>query len=170
MTEQLRRQLVLLDLDLYEAASATLTMEAWCLKSGLVSGPTALSVRTVTTAMSDPPESAAGVLPATEGRKYRAVELLCGKIVVARAENWYVPARLDARMNRTLDSTNIPFGRVVKPLGIWRETLERRILWRGDSRPAPAAPVLRHVAVVRRRDGVALSVVSETFLAALLGC
>ena len=55
------------------------------------------------------------------------VQLTCGAHVLSDAENWYLPARLTADMNRRLEETEAPFGRVVAPLGFHRRTLETRL-------------------------------------------
>jgi chorismate-pyruvate lyase len=56
--------------------------------------------------------------------RYRRVRLACGGQVLSDADNWYVPARLTADMNATLDRTDTPFGIVVKPLNFQRRTLK----------------------------------------------
>src|SRR5262249_27099548 len=48
--------------------------------------------------------------------KYRRVRLRCGSRVLLEADNWYVPGRLTAEMNRLLNSTDTPFGRAVQAL------------------------------------------------------
>ena len=55
--------------------------------------------------------------------RYRRVRLSCGDQVLSDADNWYVPARLTAEMNSTLDGSDTPFGTVVKPLDFQRRTL-----------------------------------------------
>jgi len=49
--------------------------------------------------------------------------------VLSIAENWYVPARLTGQMNRLLDTTQTPFGKVVLPLKAHRETISMQLLW-----------------------------------------
>jgi hypothetical protein len=49
--------------------------------------------------------------------------------VLSEADNWYVPGRLTAEMNRLLDTTDAPFGRVVQPLEPYRRPIDARILW-----------------------------------------
>ena len=56
--------------------------------------------------------------------RYRRVKLVCGTHVLSEADNWYVPARLTSAMNATLDTTDTPFGTVVKPLKFHRKTLD----------------------------------------------
>lgn len=54
---------------------------------------------------------------------YRRVRLACGPRAMSEADNWYLPARLTPDMNRRLDTTDAPFGLVVKPLAFQRRTL-----------------------------------------------
>ncbi len=53
--------------------------------------------------------------------KYRRVALACGDHILSEADNWYVPARLTPEMNRLLETTDTPFGRVVQSLQPTRE-------------------------------------------------
>src|SRR5260221_12056250 len=66
---------------------------------------------------------------AAEPVRNRRVELRCGERVLAIAENWYVPSRLTAAMNRTLETTQQPFRTVVRPLSPQRQTLAAKLLW-----------------------------------------
>lgn len=90
----------------------------------------------------------------------RHVRLTCGTSVLSDARNWYVPARLTPEMNRTLDTTRTPFGKVVAPLGLHRQPLPG-----GGASPAicPAGTIHHETAVLRRDDGIAYSLVSECY-------
>jgi hypothetical protein len=61
-----------------------------------------------------------------EALAYRRVRLACGAEVLSEADNWYVPARLTPEMNRVLETTDTPFGLVVRPLAFTRVTLSVR--------------------------------------------
>ena len=110
-------------------------------------------------------------LQGDERVRYRRVLLRAGTLVLCEAENWYVPGRLPAWMNRLLDRTAIPFGRVVEPLGFRRHRLSMVAL-----RPPAAGSgiVLRRHAVLRQEailtlpDGLPFCEVVETFTGALL--
>jgi chorismate-pyruvate lyase len=112
------------------SSSATRSLQDWCRAH----------------ALADPPQIVARPLPASDvpagaeirrnlqvGRaelvRNRRVELRCGERVLAIADNWYVPARLTPAMNRTLDTTQQPFGMVVQPLSPHRQTLAVTLLW-----------------------------------------
>jgi hypothetical protein len=93
--------------------------------------------------------------------RYRRVRLSCGELVLSDADNWYVPARLTAEMNSTLDGTDTPFGAVVKPLGFQRRTLGTEDLHDGQH-------VLGVTALLVNRDGLPFSLVQENYSAILV--
>lgn len=96
---------------------------------------------------------------------FRHVQLLCGTAVLSAAKNWYVPARLTPAMNTALETTDTPFGAVIRPLGFRRERLESR---RGRAPECPPGTVLSHRAVLRLADHRAISFVSECYTGAVL--
>jgi len=49
--------------------------------------------------------------------------------VLSKAENWHVPARLSAEINRLLDTTDTSFGKAVQPLEPYRRTFAVKLLW-----------------------------------------
>jgi chorismate-pyruvate lyase len=93
--------------------------------------------------------------------RYRRVRLSCGGQVLSDADNWYVPARLTAEMNSTLDGTDTPFGTVAKPLDFQRRTLGTEGLHDGRH-------VLRVTALLVNRDGLPFSLVQENYSAILV--
>jgi hypothetical protein len=104
-----------------------------------------------------------GVSP-DEQLRYRHVAL-------SEADNWYVPSRLTPEMNHQLETSDIPFGRVIKPLGVTRRTLAAVILWHASANPHRhplPAHLLRHRAVLVMRQGLAVAEVVETYTRAIL--
>jgi len=93
--------------------------------------------------------------------RYRRVRLSCGDQVLSDADNWYVPARLTAEMNSTLDGTDTSFGTVVKPLNFQRRTLGTESLHDGRH-------VFRVTALLVNRDGLPFSLVQENYSAILV--
>lgn len=85
--------------------------------------------------------------------------------MLSEADNWYRPDRLTADMNRQLDTTDTPFGAVVRSLGFHRERLSARVLVSENDRAIPAA-VIRHKALLETPDGEPFSLVVETYLRA----
>src|ERR1700688_4405681 len=119
-----------LNANLLSHDSATLTLEHWCYVHRLASPARIVAVRVPDSQKPVSPEQRRelGVTPA-EPIRYRRVRLLCGTVVLSEADNWYVPGRLTAEMNKLLDSTDVPFGRVVQALHFQRQTLSATQLW-----------------------------------------
>ncbi len=121
----------------------------------------------------------------SEEIKFRHVQLLCGDRVFSEADNWYVPARLTAEMNRQLETTNTPFGKAVQDLRPYRRTFAAAVLWwplpQGwETKPMATAPqavtksltipdaLFEHRAVLYTDAGKPFSEVDEVYQRALL--
>ena len=140
--------------------SATVALEQWCARRGIAS-PAHVEAANQDDADALPANAAIrSVLEvgADEPVRVRHVLLSCGGVVLSDARNWYVPARLTPAMNETLDTTHVPFGKVVAPLG-----LHRHYLAHGSPAPCPAGTIQHNTGVLRRNDGVAYSLVSECY-------
>ncbi|WP_267388349.1 hypothetical protein [Sphingomonas sp. GC_Shp_3] len=120
-----------LELALVTQDSATLVLDDWCARHHLAPPGTKIVADRQFGANHDAPADVRASLhvSADTPLNYRLVHLRCGERVMSIAENWYVPARLTAEMNRALDNTDTSFGRVVRPLGFRRTTLASRLLW-----------------------------------------
>ena len=163
--------------ELLASRSATVTLEHWCAVHGMAS-PARLSAR----------RDRSAARPATlEQRQhlqvgpsevlgYRHVQLVCGGHVLSEADNWFVPSRLSAEMNRALEETDTPFGRVILPLQVQRQTLSVERLWsplppdwavapvrRNDPAPAVFGPLFRHHALLVTPAGLPIAEVEETY-------
>jgi chorismate-pyruvate lyase len=156
--------------------SATAVLQGYCDRLGANIG----RIRARKAPVSDDPRLAGaarrqlGVGP-KEPIRHRRVELVCGEIVLSRADNWYLPNRLTQQMNTTLQSTERPFGVVVAPLGFHRRTLAVRVLFEPlptgweteretyETRVGIPADILQHRAVLQARDGRPFSYVVETY-------
>ncbi len=119
-----------LNAEVLASRSATLTLEGWCRDHQLAKDPAIVAelVRGVAKAPTAEQRQRLQVTSQAEV-KYRRVQLRCGDRVLSEAENWYVPDRLTAEMNRLLDTTATPFGKAVQPLDPYRQTFEVRLLW-----------------------------------------
>ncbi len=168
-----------LNADLLSQDSATLTLEHWCALHRMAPSPRIVAVPV----RGEPKSATAGQretlrVTATETVRYRHVRLMCGSLVLSEAENWYVPARLTAPMNHLLETTDRPFGAIVRDLHFQRHTVSSRWLWRPlppgwEMSPAGAphgsgtlpvpAHVLEHRAVLSLPDGTPFSEVVETY-------
>ena len=168
-----------LNADLLSHDSATLTLERWCDVHKLASPPRIVASRVSGVDKAPTPEQRAelGVAPADVVR-YRRVKLMCGPLVLSEEDNWYVPSRLTAQMNKLLDTTDSPFGVVVRPLHFHRHTLSSTLLWlplpagwemnatgardMNADQPMPSK-LLEHRALLTLPDGTPFSEVVETY-------
>jgi hypothetical protein len=69
-------------------------------------------------------------------------------------------------MNRTLEASRTPFGKVAAPLGYVREPIDSR---RGSAGGCPPGVVLSNRAMLRLPDGRPLALLVECYTAANLG-
>ena len=171
-----------LNADLLSNNSATLTLAHWCDIHHLAFPATIKAVRVA----QDKPVSSEQrqelrVSPA-EPVRYRRVQLKCGAVVLSEADNWYVPSRLTPEMNRLLETSDTPFGKVVQGFHFQRRTLSAKLLWRPlpegwEMNPATAntamdpmpAILLEHRAVLTLPDGTPFSEVVESYTSKVLG-
>jgi chorismate-pyruvate lyase len=177
-----------LNAELLSHDSATQTLGQWCADHRLAAEPkiVAQRVRSAAPAESEQLRRELRVAPGDELR-FRHVRLICGSLVLSEADNWYVPGRLSTAMNAQLESSDVPFGVVVRDLHFQRHTLAARLLWQplapgwemdGPVVPQGAAPnqahaaaealavppaVLEHRALLALPDGTPISEVVETY-------
>jgi chorismate-pyruvate lyase len=172
-----------LNADLLSHDSATATLDHWCAAHNLGDPPT-ITAELVHDA--DKPATAAQRellhVSATEPLVYRRVRLHCGSHVLSEADNWYVPGRLTADMNQTLQHSDIPFGRAIQALHFQRHTLSAELLWaplpegweltgptaERDNKLVIPANVLQHTAVLSLPDGTPISALTETYTSEVL--
>lgn len=165
-----------LNAELLGNASATLTLDRWCASRQLAPAGSKIVADRVRGEDKPADASIRALLQVgpQEPVAYRRVRLRCGERVLSEADNWYVPALLTPEMNRTLDTTDTSFGRVVAPLDFRRETMSAKLLWSPESRSSgsPVAlprVVLQHRAVLERADGRPFSALVETYTSEVLG-
>ncbi len=168
-----------LNADLLSHDSATLTLEHWCSAHRMASPARVIAQRVRGNDKPLPPDLRAQLsIDANEPVKYRRVQLKCGDHVLSEADNWYLPNRLTAAMNRQLDSSDVPFGRVVQSLHFRRKTLNADLLWsplpdgwelhRAQLQPSPGELVMPHLLLQHRAmlfdgDGRPFSALVETY-------
>jgi hypothetical protein len=164
-----------LNVELLSHDSATLTLEHWCDAHKLASPAKITAVRVLDVDKLPTPEQRVELsVSPSETVRYRRVKLACGTVVLSEADNWYVPGRLTPEMNKQLDSSDTPFGVVVRPLHFQRHTVSSRLLWlplpagwemkgagAGDQ-PMPPK-LLEHRAILTLPDGAPFSEVVETY-------
>lgn len=176
-----------LNADLLSHDSATLTLERWCSDHHLAEPAHIVAQRVRGNAKSIPAELRERLaLNPGDTIGYRQVQLACGAHVLSEADNWYVPSRLTADMNQRLDTTDEPFGKVVKTLGFQRHTLSAELLWSplpsnwemltaNSVRDTDHSPLriphalLRHQAILYTSAQMPFSAVVETYTNQLFG-
>ena len=106
-----------LNLEILGSRSATLTLEEWCRRQHLAEDPRIAAKRLNEPPTPLSPEQTEWLQMSPEEEvRHRKMQLLCGSRVLSEAENWYVPNRLTAEMNRLLDTTDTPFGKAIQLL------------------------------------------------------
>jgi chorismate-pyruvate lyase len=163
--------------------SATLTLEHWCDVHRLASPARIIAERMPFDKPLPPDQRRELRIDSAESVRYRRVRLRCGPVVLSEADNWYVPARLTAEMNRQLDNSDAPFGKVVQELHFQRRTLSSKLLWLplpdgwemmpsavGNGTAALIIPhaLLEHRALLTLPDGTPISEVVETYTSDIL--
>ncbi len=175
-----------LNAELLSHPSATLTLERWCGQHHMARETKVVAklIRGAEKAL-DADGRKRLAISETEPARYRRVQLYCGDKLLSEADNWYVPSRLTAEMNRLLDETDTPFGKAVKDLDFRRETLSATLLWSPlpqdwEMQPHPDANakpkgrfvipdhILQHRAVLYTRANVPFSLVVETYMREVL--
>jgi chorismate-pyruvate lyase len=119
-----------LNAEILASRSATRSLEKWCGDHRLAAEPRIVA-QLIRGADKIPTAEQRRRLQVTDGDavKYRRVLLQCGNHVLSEADNWYVPGRLTAEMNRLLETTDTPFGTAVQALEPYRQTLAVKLLW-----------------------------------------
>ena len=146
--------------------SATAGLAQWCATHG-IADPAALRALPVPGPAMPPPPDFLRLLAPGPGERlaYRHVRLVCGDKVLSDAHNWYVPARLPHAMNQVLETSDVPFGRVVAPLNFTRKSLGSQ---RGEAGGCPAGTVLANRAALYLPGDQPISAVIECYTAANL--
>jgi len=118
-----------LNVKLLSACSATFTLDKWCTdhKLGEETKIRARLDRSVDKPITNEQRNQLQI-DVNEPVKFRHVELACGDRVLSEADNWYVPSRPTAEMNRLLETTDIAFGRAVAALKPFRQTFAVELL------------------------------------------
>ena len=167
LPEWRRAEVRVLNAELLSRPSATETLTRWCAEHRLAADPKIVAVKRPDVQKPDDLTLAMLGGVAASAVKYRRVELTCGVRVLSKADNWYRPDRLTPEMNTALETTQTPFGAVVRPLAFTRRTVDVTMMV-AKRRGAFAPIVLRHRAVLSTGSGLPFSVVVESYTAAVL--
>ena len=147
---------------LLAASNATMELQCWCdERDGIPAGAriTATVLPGAGTKLSTTDRRRLGLGP-DDAIAYRHVRLECMGILLSEADNWYVPARLTADMQRRLAGTRTPFGAVIQPL---RPRRQNRLI-RFDG----GAILFEHEGLVTTATGQPLALVRERYQRALV--
>jgi chorismate-pyruvate lyase len=146
--------------------SATFTLEQWCRDHG-VAEPVIVVARSPLLAASVPDSDRLSRLRVAEDSavRRRRVQLLCGGLVLCEADNWYVPGRLTAEMNHLLETSDIPFGKVVRALAPHRQTFATARFWTAEHM---GQSLFRVQALILGPDHIPLAEVDEVYQRPLL--
>jgi chorismate-pyruvate lyase len=171
---------------LLASRSATTTLEQWCASHRMSPEPKVVAHRLAGEDKAPTPETRVRLAVGDgEPIRYRRVELSCGGHVLSEADNWYVPGRLSADMNRALETTDAPFGKAVAALQPFRRTFEVKMRfsplpdgWELSAGQAPSQKpegpltlphaLFEHTAVLYAADQRPFSEVHETYTNELL--
>jgi len=148
--------------DILGGQSATQVLTRWCADLHLAEPAAIKAIKSSQTKPASADVRRQLGAGANEPIRYRKVALTCGSHVLSEADNWYRPGKLTAAMNRQLDSSDTPFGAVVRGLNFHRKTLDVR------ERPGPGV-ILQIKAVLVEATGAPFSLVVEDYQHDLLG-
>ena len=168
-----------LNANLLGSKSATRTLQVWCEDHQMADIPKIIAIRDTGVNKEVSPEIRK-MLQATTSDPivYRRVKLYCGKHVLSKADNWYLPTRLTPEMNNLLADTDTPFGVVVRELNFHRQTEKVDLLWQPlpknweqkkrmlTNKKSPLVIpdwVLQHQAILFSDKNVPFSYVIETY-------
>lgn len=143
--------------------SATLALEKWCDEHKMTANGQAdvVIVQQLVEPKSATEEQRHRLGVGTkEELKYRYVHLVCEGRVLSEADNWYVPGRLTEEMNHLLETTDIPFGKVVRGLNPYRTTFDVDMTMQNG--------LFEHKAILYSSDGKPFSEVHERYQPRLL--
>lgn len=172
-----------LNAELLAGRSATAVLEKWCADHRMAAEPKIVArVAPAAAAPLGAEQRERLQIGAEEPVRYRRVALRCGEHTLSEADNWYVPSRLTPEMNRALETSDAPFGKVIAPLRPFRRTFAVEKRWsplpagwegmtretimrehpRGGALDAPHA-LFEHRAIVHGGDGKPISEVREIY-------
>ena len=148
-------------------ASATEALTRWCEMHDLAKDPVIRAVPVIEDGANAIPPDVRALLSVSkeEPLGYRHVRLVCGETVLSEAHNWFVPSRLSDEMNKTLSTTQTPFGKAVASLDFTRRKLAGT---HGGEAGCPDGTILTRRALLTLPDGRPISLVMECYTSANL--
>lgn len=156
------------------AASATQVLDRWCASHHMAPAGAVIAEK-----IANKPVPATAQLRRTLQLKapdrvqLRHVRLRCNGHILSIARLWYVPSRLPASLEASLQQTGTPFGKVVAPMHLDRKSAGSSSAWlpKGGVPTAKTPPqiLFSQRAIMSRADGLPIAYVVEDYQRGLLG-
>lgn len=157
-----------------KAASATAVLDRWCVSRHMAPEGAVIAEK-----IANKPVPATAQLrrtlqlKASDRVQLRHVRLRCSGHILSVARLWYVPSRLPASMEASLQQTGTPFGKVVAPMHLDRKSAGSSSAWlpKEGRRTAKIPPLIlfSQRAIMSRADGLPIAYVVEDYQRGLLG-
>lgn len=153
---------------LINSKNAPATLDYWC--HSYLGSPTALTVNSVSEPTPPVPQAVRQQLhiKATTQPQYLKLQYQCDNKVVAVFEHWYLPSMLPKDVETQMRDHPISFGRELRKLGYYRQSLSNHPLWPDSGSGSLPAIVLQQQSLLYRNDKTPFSVVSEHYSRQLL--
>ncbi|PNP97514.1 hypothetical protein [Sphingobium sp. SA916] len=156
------------------AASATRVLDRWCASHHMAPAGAVIAEKIANKLVPATARLRRTLqLKASDHVQLRHVRLRCNGHILSVARLWYVPSRLPASMEASLQQTGTPFGKVVAPLYLDRKSAGSSSAWlpKGGQPTAKTPPrtLFSQRALMSRPDGLPIAYVVEDYQRGLLG-
>lgn len=156
------------------AASATQVLDRWCNSHHMAPAGAVIAEKIANKPVPATEQLRRALqLKASDRVQLRHVRLRCNGHILSVARLWYVPSRLSASMEASLQQTDTPFGKVLAPMHLDRKSAGSSSAWLAKAgRPAAKAPpriLFSQRALMSRADGLPIAYVVEDYQRGLLG-
>ncbi|WP_375195855.1 hypothetical protein [Sphingobium sp.] len=160
--------------EIREAASATQVLDRWCTSHHMAPAGAVIAEKIANKPVPATAQLRRALqLKASDRIQFRHVRLRCNGHILSVARLWYVPSRLPASMEASLQQTGTPFGKVVAPLHLDRKSAGSSSAWLpkedGPMAKTPPRILFSQRALMSRADGLPIAYVVEDYQRGLLG-
>lgn len=156
------------------AASATQVLDRWCTSHHMAPAGAVIAEKIANKTVPATARLRRMLqLTASDRVQLRHVRLRCNGHILSVARLWYVPSRLPASIEASLQQTETPFGKVVAPMHLGRQSAGSSSAWL-PKEGAPTAKTPPHIlfsqrALMSRAAGLPIAYVVEDYQRGLLG-
>lgn len=156
------------------AASATQVLDRWCASHHMAPAGAVIAEKIANKPVPATAQLRRALqLKASDRVQLRHVRLRCNGHILSVARLWYVPSRLPASMVASLQQTETPFGKVVAPMHLDRQSAGSSSAWLpkegGPTAKTPPHILFSQRALMSRADGLPIAYVVEDYQRDLLG-